>query len=55
MKGETGGYYPLGFDTGVSLQAPQHVSADVDQKIGEVAQDIIDGKIIVEKNIEPIE
>ncbi len=55
MKGETGGYYPLGFDTGVSLQAPQHVSADVDQKIGEIAQDIIDGKIIVEKNIEPIE
>lgn len=55
MNGETGGYYPLGFDTGVSLQEPQHVTDEVAEKIKQIQQDVIDGTIVVEKNIEPIE
>lgn len=54
MDGQTGGYYPLGFDTGVSLQEPQHVSADVSAKIKSITSDLASGKIIVKKNIEAI-
>lgn len=56
MNGETGGYYPLGFDTGVSLQFPlRNVSADLDGEIEQVIADIQSGEIEVVKNTEPIE
>ncbi|RME85723.1 MAG: BMP family ABC transporter substrate-binding protein [Caldilineae bacterium] len=55
MAGERGGYYPLGFDTGVSLQEPKHVSDEVKQRIDEITQKLISGEITVIKNTEPIE
>lgn len=55
MNGQAGGYYPLGFDTGVSLQEPQHVSDEVKAKIKSITDDLASGKIEVKKNIEPIE
>lgn len=56
MEGESGGYYPLGFDTGVALQlpllnAPEDVNAEMEQLIA----DIESGKIEVIENTEPIE
>lgn len=55
QEGETGGYYPLGFDTGVSLQDPRNVPDDVAQRVQEVVQQLEAGEIEVEKNTEPIE
>ncbi|MBW7882375.1 MAG: BMP family ABC transporter substrate-binding protein, partial [Caldilineaceae bacterium] len=55
MAGTTGGYYPLGFDTGVSLQEPQHVSDEVAAKVKEVTDAVINGDIEVVKNIDPVE
>ncbi len=55
QSGESGGYYPLGFDTGVSLQDPQHVSDDVKKQVDQIIKDLQSGKIKVEKNTEPIE
>ncbi len=55
QSGESGGYYPLGFKTGVSLQEPQHVSDDVKKQVDQIIEDLKSGKIKVEKNTEPIE
>jgi basic membrane protein A len=55
MAGESGGYYPLGFDTGVSLQAPQHVSDEVKASVEDITQRLISGEIEVIKNIDPVE
>jgi basic membrane protein A len=55
MAGETGGYYPLGFDTGVSLQPPQHVSDEVKASMEDITARLISGDIQVVKNTEPIE
>ena len=55
QSGETGGYYPLGFDTGVSLQEPQHVSDEVKKQVDQIIEDVKSGKIKVIKNTEPIE
>jgi basic membrane protein A len=56
MEGEAGGYYPLGFDTGVSLQLPlQNVAEGVSAEIEQIIADIESGKIEVIKNTEPIE
>jgi basic membrane protein A len=56
ISGETGGYYPLGFDTGVSLQFPlKNVSEDLNTEIQQVIADIQSGKIQVVKNTDPIE
>jgi basic membrane protein A len=55
MAGETGGYYPLGFDTGVSLQSPQHVSDEVKASMEDITNRLISGEIEVVKNIDPIE
>ncbi|HFQ95331.1 MAG TPA: BMP family ABC transporter substrate-binding protein [Anaerolineae bacterium] len=55
QAGESGGYYPLGFKTGVALQEPQHVSDDVKKQVDQIIQDLKSGKIKVEKNTEPIE
>lgn len=54
--GETGGYYPLGFDTGVELQMPLHnVSPEVQTKVEEIVQKVVDGTIVVVKDSTPIE
>lgn len=55
QAGETGGYYPLGFDTGVSLQEPANVPDEVVERVNEVVAQLQSGEIEVEKNTEPIE
>ena len=52
LAGETGGYYPLGFDTGVSLQQPlRNVSPEVQARMETILQDLVDGKIQVVKDV----
>jgi basic membrane protein A len=52
IKGEKGGYYPLGFATGVAVQFPlKNVSADLNTQIKQVADDIKSGKIKVVKDV----
>ena len=56
MAGESGGYYPLGFDSGVSLQSPlQNISDELVSQIEQIVADIESGKIEVLKNTEAIE
>ncbi len=46
--GETGGYYPLGFDTGVIVQLPlQNVDPSIQTQVEETVQKVIDGTIVV--------
>lgn len=54
--GESGGYYPLGFDTGVGLQFPlANVSDDVNSEMETLVDGLANGDIDVVKNTEPIE
>ena len=56
MAGETGGYYPLGFDTGVALQMPlRNVSDQVNSEMQQIIADVQSGKIEVAKDTTPIE
>jgi basic membrane protein A len=56
MEGETGGYYPLGFDTGVAVQMPlRNVPDELNSEIEQIVADVQSGKIEVVKNTEPIE
>ncbi|MGH2536322.1 MAG: BMP family protein [Candidatus Promineifilaceae bacterium] len=56
QAGESGGYYPLGFDTGVALQFPlNHVSNEVNTEVQAITDQLIAGDIEVVKNAEPIE
>ena len=49
--GQTGGYYPLGFDTGVKLQFPlQNVSAEVAAQVEAIVNKVISGEITVLKD-----
>ncbi len=49
--GETGGYYPLGFATGVKLQTPiQNVDPAVAAQIEEIIGKVMDGTITVVKD-----
>ena len=52
--GERSGYYPLGFDAGVSIQKPKNVDPAVVAKVEQAVADITSGKITVEKNLTPI-
>lgn len=52
--GETNGYYPLGFDAGVSIQEPKNVEPGVADKVNQAVADIKSGTITVEKNLNPI-
>ncbi|MFH1909141.1 MAG: BMP family protein [Chloroflexota bacterium] len=55
QAGETGGYYPLGFATGVTLQLPlKNVSAEVQTEMGAIITDLQAGKIEVVKDISEI-
>ncbi len=48
QAGEKGGYYPLGFDTGVSLQTPlRNVDPAVETEMKTVIDDLVAGKIEV--------
>jgi len=56
QKGEKGGAYPLGFNSGVSLQSPlQNVPGELQPKIDSIMNDIKDGKITVENDVTPIQ
>lgn len=56
QNGETGGYYPLGFDTGVAVQLPlKNVGEAVMNEVKTITEDIVSGKIEVVKDINPIE
>jgi len=56
MDGETGGYYPLGFDTGVALQLPlANVSDDLNTAMAELIEKVESGEIEVVKNTEAID
>jgi len=56
MDGETGGYYPLGFDTGVALQLPlANVSEELNTAMADLIAQIESGEIEVIKNTEAIE
>jgi len=56
QKGEMGGYYPLGFDTGVKVQLPlRNVDESVTNEVKAIIDDIISGKIKVVKDISPIQ
>jgi len=56
MDGETGGYYPLGFDTGVALQYPlANVSDELNTAMAELIEKIESGEVEVVKNTEAIE
>jgi basic membrane protein A len=55
QAGTKGGYYPLGFDTGVKLQTPlKNVPDSVGTDMDAVIKDLIAGKIQVERNLDPI-
>ena len=48
QAGETGGYYPLGFDTGVQVQLPlKNVDESVQASVEEIVQKVVDGTITV--------
>ncbi len=54
--GETGGYYPLGFATGVAIQTPlQNASETLQSEMEPIIQDLIDGKITVVKDSSEIQ
>ncbi len=54
-EGKSGGYYPLGFATGVRLQTPlQHVPAEVNTEAEKIASDLQSGAITVERNVTEI-
>jgi basic membrane protein A len=56
MDGETGGYYPLGFETGVAIQLPlQNVPEELSGEIEQIVADVQSGEIEVVKDITPIE
>jgi len=51
MAGEKGGYYPLGFDTGVALQFPlKNVTPELSKEIEGIMNDVKAGKIKVVKD-----
>lgn len=48
QAGETGGYYPLGFETGVEVQLPlKNVDPAVQAAVEEIVQKVVDGTITV--------
>ena len=52
-SGTRSGYYPLGFDTGVSIQPPKNVDPAVAKKVEQAVADIKSGKITVAKDLSP--
>jgi len=56
MAGEAGGYYPMGFETGVAVQMPlKNVSDELNSEIQQIVTDVQSGKIEVVKDTTPIE
>ena len=56
MEGETGGYYPMTFETGVAVQMPlRNASDEVSSEIEQIVADVQSGEIEVVKDTTPIE
>jgi len=56
QNGETGGYYVLGFDTGVALQMPlQNIDPAVQAEVEAIIDQIKSGEIQVVKDTSPLE
>lgn len=55
QNGENGGYYPLGFDTGVSIQPLKNTPPELNSEIEQILKDLQDGTIQVIKDNTPIE
>lgn len=53
-NGEKSGYYPLGFATGVTVQVPDNVPAEVKTAVTGAMDDVKSGKVQVARNTEPI-
>lgn len=55
QAGETGGYYPLGFHTGVALQMPlKNVPGELNAEIETLVGEVREGKIEVVKDATPV-
>lgn len=54
IDGETSGYYPLGFDTGVAIQELQNVPEDLNEEIQQIVSSIESGEIEVKVDTTPI-
>lgn len=55
MAGEAGGYYPLGFDTGVTIQPLKNTAPELNSELEQLLTDVKEGKIMVKKDTTPIE
>lgn len=56
MDGENGGYYPLGFATGVKIQTPlKNASPELESELDQLLKDVEGGKITVVKDTTAIE
>ena len=55
QAGEKGGYYPLGFDTGVRLQPLKNAAPELNSQVEQLVKDIEAGQISVNKDTTPIE
>lgn len=52
---EAGGYYPLGFETGVQIQPLQNTTPELGETLEQVVGEVQAGSIEVQKNTTPIE
>jgi basic membrane protein A len=55
QEGQGGGYYPLGFETGVTIQPLKNAAPELNEEVQQLLQDIEAGEITVEKDTNPIE
>ncbi len=56
QNGKAGGYYPMGWETGTTLQMPlRNVSPELQKEIEQLLKDLKAGKIKVVKDTSPIE
>lgn len=55
QEGKTGGYYPLGFNTGVLIQTPlQNTTPEVSKAMEPIIADLKSGKTVVKKDVSEI-
>ena len=56
MNGQPGGYYPMSFETGHTVQLPlRNVPPDLEEEVRQMLEDLKSGKIEVVKDTTPVE
>ncbi|MDZ4159496.1 MAG: BMP family protein [Anaerolineaceae bacterium] len=56
QAGETGGYFPMTFETGVAIQTPlRNVTPELQAEMDAILSDLLSGKIEVKKDVTAIE